>query len=89
MTNAEYQLRSLWGLDFFHPVSGRHPAAVELAQRFYTVAANQSDLDDQLIGERMIGVARGDVITELRLLRAAFEELGEANAAFPVPHVPR
>jgi len=58
LDDVEYQLRSLWGLYFFHPVSGRHPAALKLAQRFYTVAANQSDLNDRLIGERMIGVAQ-------------------------------
>ena len=33
--NVEYQLRSLWGLWFFHVSSGQHRAALTLAQRFY------------------------------------------------------
>jgi predicted ATPase/DNA-binding winged helix-turn-helix (wHTH) protein len=55
LDDAEYQLRSLWGLWSFHISGGRHRLALGLAERFCTLAASRPDLDDQLIGERMIG----------------------------------
>jgi predicted ATPase len=58
LDDPEYQLRSLWGLWSFHTASGRHRAALALAQRFHTLAANQSDPDDRLVGERLIGVSQ-------------------------------
>ncbi|HEX3524618.1 MAG TPA: hypothetical protein VHT52_21340, partial [Stellaceae bacterium] len=53
--DAEYQLRSLWGLWSFHSTGGQHRVALALAQRFRTLAANRSDPNDRLIGERMSG----------------------------------
>jgi hypothetical protein len=41
--NAEYKLRSLWGLWAFHISGGQHCVALTLAQRFYTLAAKRSD----------------------------------------------
>ena len=35
LDDAEYQLRALWGLWVFHTASGRHRAALALAQRFH------------------------------------------------------
>jgi predicted ATPase/DNA-binding winged helix-turn-helix (wHTH) protein len=56
--DAEYQLRSLWGLWVFHTASGRHRVALTLAQRFHTLAANRSDPGDRLVGERLIGASQ-------------------------------
>jgi predicted ATPase/DNA-binding winged helix-turn-helix (wHTH) protein len=53
--DAEYQLRSLWGLYAFYLGIGRFHIALEIAQRFRTLAANQRDANDRLIGDRMIG----------------------------------
>jgi predicted ATPase/DNA-binding winged helix-turn-helix (wHTH) protein len=65
LDDAEYQLRSLRGLWFFQTASSRHRAALALAQRFCSAAA-QSHPNDRLIGERMIGVSRyylGDLLS--------------------------
>jgi predicted ATPase len=56
--NAEYQLRSLFGLWSFHINGGQHRVALTMAQRFYALAANRSDPNDRLIGERMIGTSQ-------------------------------
>jgi predicted ATPase len=58
--DAEYQLRSLWGLWVFHTAAGRHRhgVALGLAQRFYTVATNHSDSNHRLVAERLIGVSQ-------------------------------
>ncbi len=69
--NAEYQLRSLWGLWSFHICGGQQRVALTLAQRFHTLAANRSDPNDRLIGERMIGTSQhylGDLLSARRHL---------------------
>jgi predicted ATPase/DNA-binding winged helix-turn-helix (wHTH) protein len=53
--NAEYRLRSLFGLWSFRFNSGQHCVALTLAQRFHALAATRPDPIDRLIGERMIG----------------------------------
>jgi hypothetical protein len=53
--DVEYQLRSLWGLYSFHLGSGQFRLALEKAQRFRTVAAEQGAQNDRAIGDRMIG----------------------------------
>jgi predicted ATPase len=58
LDDVEYQLRSLWGLWVFHTASGRHRAALALAQRFHTLATNRSDAGDRLVGERLIGASQ-------------------------------
>src|SRR5438270_1216832 len=58
LEDAEYQLRSLLGLWFFQTVSGRHRAALALAQSFCTLVAKRPDPNDRLIGERLIGVSQ-------------------------------
>jgi predicted ATPase len=55
--DAEYQLRSLWGLWSFHTGSGRHRVALSLAQAFHALAATRSDPNDRLIGDRIIGTS--------------------------------
>ena len=52
-----YQLRSLLGLCFFQTASGRHRAALVLAEKYCALAAKRPDPNDRLIGERLIGVA--------------------------------
>jgi predicted ATPase len=55
LNDVEYQLRSIWGLWSFRISTGQHHAALTLAQRFHALTATQSDPNDRLIGERMIG----------------------------------
>jgi len=56
--DAEYQLRSLWGLWSFLINDGQQRIALTLAQRFYALAAERSDPNDRLTGERMIGTSQ-------------------------------
>jgi predicted ATPase/DNA-binding winged helix-turn-helix (wHTH) protein len=58
LDDAEYQFRSLSGLWVFHTAAGRYRVALALAERFCTLAANRSDPDDRLVGERLIGVSQ-------------------------------
>jgi predicted ATPase/DNA-binding winged helix-turn-helix (wHTH) protein len=67
--DAEYQLRSLWGLWNFYTNIGLHQFALTLAQRFYTLAASRSDPNDRLIGDRLIGTSQyylGDLLSARR-----------------------
>ena len=56
--DAEYQLRSLYGLCSFHLATGQFRAALGFAQRFCTLAAVCPDPNEQLIGERVTGIAQ-------------------------------
>jgi predicted ATPase len=58
LEDAEYQLRSLWGLCFSHTAAGRLRVALELAQRCYTLATNRSDSNYRLVAEGQIGVSQ-------------------------------
>jgi predicted ATPase/DNA-binding winged helix-turn-helix (wHTH) protein len=58
LDDAEYQLRSLWGLWFFHTASGRHRIALTLAQRFSVLTAERPDPNDRLVGKQMIGISQ-------------------------------
>jgi hypothetical protein len=58
LDDAEYRLRALWGLWAFHSASGRHRVALELAQRFYPLAAARPDPNDRLSGEALIGASQ-------------------------------
>ena len=69
--DAEFRLQSLWGQWSFHLNSGRQDIALELAQKYCSLAAEASD---QLTGERMLGMVehrRGD----LRSARRHFERV--------------
>jgi predicted ATPase/DNA-binding winged helix-turn-helix (wHTH) protein len=57
LDDPDYQLRSLWELWSFHISNGQYPAALALAQRFRTLAANRADPSDRLIGEGLIGAS--------------------------------
>src|SRR5207245_2707731 len=54
--DADYRLRALWGLYVHRLTSGDYRAALALAERFHSVAADAADPADALIGDRMIGV---------------------------------
>jgi predicted ATPase/DNA-binding winged helix-turn-helix (wHTH) protein len=56
LEDAEYQLRSIWGLWALHNMTSQFRVALETAQRFRTLAAKQHEGNDQLIGDRMIGL---------------------------------
>jgi predicted ATPase/DNA-binding winged helix-turn-helix (wHTH) protein len=69
--DAEYQLRSLWGLWSFYTGGGQQHVALTLAQRFHALAAKRPDPNDRLIGERMIGTSQyyvGDLLSARRHL---------------------
>ena len=58
LDDAEYQLRSLWGLWLFSIMKGQHPAALALAEKFLTIASTHPDPNHRSLGERMIGAAQ-------------------------------
>jgi predicted ATPase/DNA-binding winged helix-turn-helix (wHTH) protein len=71
LDDAEYQLRSLWGLWSFLINDGQQCVALTMAQRFYTLAVERSDRNDHLTGERMIGTSQyylGDFLSARRHL---------------------
>jgi predicted ATPase/DNA-binding winged helix-turn-helix (wHTH) protein len=71
LDDAEYQLRSLWGLWSFRINCGEQIVALALAQRFYALALKRSEPNDRLIGERMIGTSQyylGDLLSARRHL---------------------
>jgi predicted ATPase/DNA-binding winged helix-turn-helix (wHTH) protein len=58
LNDTRYQLHSLWGLYFFHRISGRNDLALVMAQKFCGLAAGSADPNVRLTGERMIGVTK-------------------------------
>jgi predicted ATPase len=58
LDDAEYQLRSLWGLYVFHLGIGDFQIALEMAQRFRTLAAKKQRRNDELIGGRLLGTVQ-------------------------------
>jgi len=69
--DTEYQLRALRGLYFYYAGSSPYRVALPFAQRFHDLAMSRSDLNDRLLGERMMGVAQhflGDQISARRHL---------------------
>ena len=57
LQDTDYQLRALWGLWAGHVNNGEFRQALQLAERFATVATKARDPADPLIGERMMGAA--------------------------------
>lgn len=55
--DADYKLRSLWGLWVDSLNNGGFQEAVALARRFYHAATGLVDSADALIGDRLIGIA--------------------------------
>jgi predicted ATPase len=69
LDDAEYQLRSLWGFYVIHLGIGDFQIALEMAQRFRTLAAKQRRRNDELVGERLLGVVQhlqGDQVSARR-----------------------
>jgi predicted ATPase/DNA-binding winged helix-turn-helix (wHTH) protein len=63
LDDAEYQLRSLWGLWVHHMNSGDFGAALRLAESFHKLALARGNPTDLPIAERLIGTSfhyRGD-----------------------------
>jgi predicted ATPase len=58
LDDAEYQLRSLWGLWFFCINSSRLRVALEFAGRFCMLSEHRPDVAGRLISEQMIGIAQ-------------------------------
>jgi predicted ATPase/DNA-binding winged helix-turn-helix (wHTH) protein len=57
LDDADYRLRTLWGLYVDCFTSGRYRAALALAERFCAYAAKTTDPADGPIGDRLVGVA--------------------------------
>jgi predicted ATPase/DNA-binding winged helix-turn-helix (wHTH) protein len=55
LEDTDYQLRALWGLWAVHINNGEFRQALQLAEKFGTVATRASDPADPLIGDRMLG----------------------------------
>jgi predicted ATPase/DNA-binding winged helix-turn-helix (wHTH) protein len=71
LNDAEYQLRSLWGLWSFGINQSQQSDALALAQRFHALAVKRSEPNDRLTGERMIGTSQyylGDFLNARRHL---------------------
>jgi predicted ATPase/DNA-binding winged helix-turn-helix (wHTH) protein len=69
--DAEYQLRSIWGLWGLHSETGRYRVALPFAQKFHDLAMRGSDSSGRLFGERMMGSSKhflGDQIGARRHL---------------------
>jgi predicted ATPase len=58
LDDTRYQLHSLWGLYYFHAMSGRNDLALVMAQKFCGLAAGSAGPNVRLTGERMIGVTK-------------------------------
>jgi predicted ATPase len=57
LDDAKYQMRSLWGLWAFHVNGIQHNTALRLARRFSSLAMTRPNLNDRLVGERMIATS--------------------------------
>jgi predicted ATPase/DNA-binding winged helix-turn-helix (wHTH) protein len=58
LDDAEYQLRSLLGVYGFHIRTSNFQIALEMAQRFRTLAAKLRRRNDELIGQRLLGTVQ-------------------------------
>jgi predicted ATPase len=96
LEDAEYRLTSLWGLWFFHFVSGGLRMALELAERFCALAANRPDPNYRPVGQHMMALTQyylGDLPGARRRLDRAMSEYLTQNYTSPVfrfqfrPHV--
>ncbi len=81
LDDAEYRLRSLWGLWSFHVNSGRYRVALALAEEFLALANKRSARDDRLVGARMIGTAQHH-LGDLKSARLHFERVLAGDVAF-------
>ena len=78
--DAEFRLQSLWGLWSFHLNSGRQDIALELAQKYCSLAVAESS--DRLTGERMLGMVEhrhGDLRSARRHLERVLAHYEASN----------
>src|SRR5262249_52278783 len=71
LDDADYQLRSLWGLWSYRINCGPQGVGLTLAQRFHALAVERSEPNDRLTGERMVGTSQyylGDLLSARRHL---------------------
>jgi predicted ATPase/DNA-binding winged helix-turn-helix (wHTH) protein len=72
--DREYQLRTLWGLYFYHTGSGRFRTARAIAREFHALTLHGPDRTDLMFGEHAMGVAEhfaGDQMSARRHLEQA------------------
>jgi predicted ATPase len=89
LDDAEYQLRSIWGLWALHIETCQFRVALEIAQRFCTLAAKQREGNDQLIGDRFIGVTLHLLGDQARARRYIEHILAHYVPPVEKPHVIR
>jgi predicted ATPase/DNA-binding winged helix-turn-helix (wHTH) protein len=58
LDDAEFQLRALCALGWYRVAVGEYRPALGLAERFCALAAIQTELGDQLIGDTMLGAVQ-------------------------------
>ena len=56
--DADYQLRALWGLASSHAGTSEFRISLEMAHRFRALAAKHGRRNDELTGERLIGIVQ-------------------------------
>jgi hypothetical protein len=78
--DAEYQMRSLWGLWSFYLNGVQYLTALTLARRFSSFAATRPDPNDRLAGERMIGVSHHYLGDQQRARRHIERALADSTA---------
>ena len=77
--DAEYQMRSLWGLWSFYVNGVQYHTALTLAHKYASLAGTRPDPNDRLTGERMIGVSHhylGDQQSARRHMERALADSG-------------
>ena len=79
--DAEYQLRSFWGLWSYHIGHGDPRVALDWAQRFRSLVAKGRDASYPLIGELMTGVAQ-HYLGSQSAARAHIEDVIAHDAGF-------
>ena len=80
--DPDYQLRALRGLYFFHTGQGHYRSAIPFAQKFHDLAMSRTNLNDRLLGERMLGSAEhflGEHISARRHLEQVLVQYGATD----------
>jgi predicted ATPase len=87
--DADYKLRSLWGLWVDSLNHGAFQEAVVLAQRFYDTATPLVDTADALLGDRMVGIALHFLGDQLEARRHIDRMLGSYVTPIHAAHIVR
>ena len=77
LTDAKYQMLSLWGLWAFHVNGIEQNTALTLARKFSCLAATHPNPNDQVVGERMIAISHhflGDQASARRHIERALRD---------------